>query len=85
LQGNFFRWISVKLGYKRFQPLFVLVKPFGFIVMSKRMRLQAYCQVNTCGKETPGSIPNPAVKLPAADGSMVITPCESRYRLAFLS
>ena len=43
-----------------------------------------YCQVNSCGKETPGSIPNPAVKLPAADGSMVITPCESRYRLAFL-
>ena len=32
------------------------------------------------GRETPGSIPNPAVKPSRADGSMWATACESRYR-----
>lgn len=46
---------------------------------------ESYPWVTIQEEDPPGPIPNPAVKLLLAYGSMGETPCESRYRPGFYS
>ncbi len=53
----------------------ILYLIFPYVLLSEQI-----FWVKIPGRETPGSIPNPAVKPSRADGSMWATACESRYR-----
>ena len=58
----------------------VLIIRFLYLIFPYVLLSEQIFWVKIPGRETPGSIPNPAVKPSRADGSMWATACESRYR-----